>query len=74
METLYFILPITGMVLLIGFTISRINTRSYPHRRVERTFQPRDNKHDGDMCPRERLEQRYVDWFTREEGGGVNTV
>ena len=68
MGTLYFLLPIAGTVTLIAFIIARINARSYVHRRVQATFQGKE-KSDPDLCPRERLEQRYVDWFTREEEG-----
>ena len=68
--TLYFLLPIIGTVALIALIIARINARSYVHRRVQVTFNgQRKDESDQDLCPRERLEQRYVDWFTREEEG-----
>ena len=70
MGTLYFLLPIVGTVALIALIIARINARSYVHRRVEATFTGRLKKEtDQGLCPKERLEQRYVDWYTREEEG-----
>jgi hypothetical protein len=70
MGTLYFLLPIVGTVALISFIIARINERSYLHRRVEARYASNRESDSGkDLCPREKLEQRYVDWFTREEEG-----
>jgi uncharacterized membrane protein len=68
MGTLYFLLPIVGTVSLIFFIIARINARSYVHQRVDASLTSnRETKAVDKTCPRERLEQRYVDWFTREE-------
>lgn len=70
METLYFLLPIVTTVALICFIIARINARSYLHRRVEARYSSNQESDSGkELCPREKLEQRYVDWFTREEQG-----
>ena len=70
METLYFLLPIVTTVALICFIIARINARSYLHRRVEARYTgSKDADSQKDLCPREKLEKRYVDWFTREEDG-----
>ena len=70
METLYFLMPIVATVALISVIIARINTRSYLHRRVEARYSSnKEAASQNDLCPREKLEQRYVDWFTREEDG-----
>ncbi len=70
MGTLYFLLPIVTTVALIAFIIARINARSYLHRRVEARFTGTEEANSReDLCPREKLEKRYVDWFTREEEG-----
>lgn len=70
METLYFLVPIVATVALLSLFIARMNDRSYLRRRIETRYsggkQPGSEKQ---LCPRERLEQRYVDWFTREDYG-----
>lgn len=67
METLYFFGPLALVVSVIYFAIRQINAASYLRRPTESPAYASPSETHPENCPRESLEQRYVDWFTSEK-------
>jgi hypothetical protein len=68
METLFFLLPVCAVVAILVFAITRVNSSSYLHRRAaaphpSKTARAAPARQE---TARDRVEQRYVDWFTAD--------
>jgi hypothetical protein len=68
METLFFLLPVCAVVAILVFAIARVNSGSYLRRRVEAQHPSKTTKVEParEVTASDRMEQRYVDWFTAD--------